>query len=45
GLDQYQARDWRAWYAHITLSMATHALLVVAKSLATQANPASRRTC
>jgi SRSO17 transposase len=45
GLDQYQARDWRAWYAHITLSMATHALLVVAKSLATQANPASQQTC
>jgi len=21
GLDQYQVRTWRAWYAHITLSM------------------------
>jgi SRSO17 transposase len=21
GLDQYQVRSWRAWYAHITLSM------------------------
>jgi SRSO17 transposase len=20
-LDQYQVRSWRAWYAHITLSM------------------------
>jgi SRSO17 transposase len=45
GLDQYQVRDWRAWYAHITLSMATLALLVVAKSVAGQANPAPQRTC
>jgi SRSO17 transposase len=45
GLDQYHVRDWRAWYAHITLSMATHALLVIARTLATQANrtPARRR--
>jgi SRSO17 transposase len=21
GLDHYQVRSWRAWYAHITLSM------------------------
>ncbi len=33
GLDEYQVRDWRAWYAHITLSMAAHAWLVVAKTL------------
>lgn len=32
GLDQYQARDWRAWYAHITLSMAAHALLAIARA-------------
>jgi SRSO17 transposase len=44
GLDQYQVRDWRAWYAHITLSMATHALLVIAKSQAAQANPTPQRT-
>jgi SRSO17 transposase len=25
GLDEYQVRDRRAWYAHITLSMAAHA--------------------
>jgi SRSO17 transposase len=30
GLDQYQVRDWRPWYAHITLAMATYAGLVVA---------------
>jgi SRSO17 transposase len=30
GLDQYQVRDWRAWHAHITLSMAAYAALVVA---------------
>jgi SRSO17 transposase len=32
GLDEYQVRDWRAWHAHITLSMAAHAWLVVAKT-------------
>jgi SRSO17 transposase len=39
GLDQYQVRDWRAWYAHITLSMAAHALLVIARSLAAKGDP------
>jgi hypothetical protein len=34
GLDHYQVRDWRAWYAHITLSMAAHALLAIAKNQA-----------
>jgi hypothetical protein len=43
GLDQYQVRDWRAWYAHITLSMAAHALLVIARNAAAQANPAPRQ--
>jgi SRSO17 transposase len=45
GLDQYQVRDWRAWYAHITLSMATHALLAIARTLAAQANPTPARRC
>jgi hypothetical protein len=27
GLDHYQVRTWRAWYAHITLAMAAHAWL------------------
>jgi SRSO17 transposase len=39
GLDEYQVRDWRAWYAHITLSMAAHAWLVVAKTLTTNGEP------
>ncbi|WP_091619324.1 IS701 family transposase [Amycolatopsis saalfeldensis] len=34
GLDQYQVRSWRAWYAHITLSMLAHAWLAVSRSLA-----------
>ncbi len=34
GLDEYQVRDWRAWHAHITLSMAAQAWLVVARTLA-----------
>lgn len=36
GLAEYQVRDWRAWYARITLSMAAHAWLVVAKTLTTR---------
>jgi len=39
GLDQYQVRDWRAWYAHITLSMAAHALLAIARALAAKGEP------
>ena len=39
GLDHYQVRDWRAWYAHITLSMAAHALLAIAKALAAKGEP------
>ena len=34
GLDHYQVRTWRAWYAHITLSMLAHAWLAVSRSLA-----------
>jgi SRSO17 transposase len=34
GLDHYQVRSWRAWYAHITLSMLAHAWLAVSRSLA-----------
>jgi hypothetical protein len=41
GLDEYQVRDWRAWYAHITLSMAAHAWLVVARTLTTKGESAS----
>jgi SRSO17 transposase len=44
GLDHYQVRDWRAWYAHITLSMAAHAWLVVTKTLAAKGEPAPART-
>ncbi|AVT32590.1 DDE endonuclease [Plantactinospora sp. BC1] len=39
GLDEYQVRDWRAWYAHITLAMAAYAWLVVARSLAVKGEP------
>jgi SRSO17 transposase len=39
GLDQYQVRTWRAWYAHITLSMLAHAWLAVTRNRAvTSAN-------
>jgi SRSO17 transposase len=45
GLDHYQVWSWRAWYAHITLSMLAHAWLAVsrstANSLVTKGEPAS----
>lgn len=34
GLDHYQARSWRAWYAHITLSMLALAWLAAARAQA-----------
>ena len=40
GLEEYQVRDWRAWYAHISLSMAAPAWLVVARTLASEGEPA-----
>jgi SRSO17 transposase len=39
GLDHYQVRTWRAWYAHITLAMLAHAWLAVSRSLATKGEP------
>lgn len=40
GLDHYQVRSWRAWYAHITLSMLAHAWLAVTRSLVAKGEPA-----
>jgi hypothetical protein len=34
GLDHYQVRTWRAWYAHITLSMLALAWLAASKARA-----------
>ena len=34
GLDHYQVRDWRAWYAHITLSMLALAWLAASRAQA-----------
>jgi SRSO17 transposase len=39
GLDHYQVRDRRAWYAHITLSMLAHAWLTVVKTLTEKGDP------
>jgi SRSO17 transposase len=39
GLDEYQVRSWRAWYAHITLSMLAHAWLAVSRTLVTKGEP------
>ncbi|WP_026932036.1 IS701 family transposase [Glycomyces tenuis] len=32
GLDQYQARTWRAWHAHVTFAMIAHALLAATRA-------------
>jgi SRSO17 transposase len=32
GLDHYQVRTWRAWYAHITLSMLALAWLSASRA-------------
>jgi SRSO17 transposase len=39
GLDHYQVRTFRAWYAHITLSMLALAWLAATKSLAIKGEP------
>jgi SRSO17 transposase len=40
GLDHYQVRSWRAWYAHITLSMAALAWLAASRARAAKGEPA-----
>lgn len=40
GLDHYQVRSWRAWYAHITLSMLALAWLAAARTQAVKGEPA-----
>jgi SRSO17 transposase len=44
GLDQYQVRAWRAWYAHITLSMLALAWLAASRAQAEKggSGPATR---
>jgi SRSO17 transposase len=39
GLDHYQVRSWRAWYAHITLSMLALAWLSVSRAKAAKGEP------
>jgi len=41
GLDHHQVRSWRAWYAHITLSMFAHAWLAVSRSVAAKGESVS----
>lgn len=41
GLDHYQVRSWRAWYAHVTLSMLALAWLAATKAIATKGESAS----
>jgi len=41
GLDHYQVRSWRAWYAHITLSMLALAWLATTRAVATKGESAS----
>lgn len=44
GLDHYQVRSWRAWYAHITLSILALAWLAASKTLAAKGEPAPAMT-
>ena len=39
GLDHYQVRSWRAWYAHITLSMLALAWLAASRAQALKGEP------
>ncbi len=39
GLDHYQVPSWRAWYAHITLSMLALAWLTGTKAVAAKGEP------
>ena len=39
GLDQYQVRTWRAWYAHVTLSMLALAWLAASRAQAEKGGP------
>jgi SRSO17 transposase len=40
GLDRYQVRTWRAWYAHVALSMLALAWLAAARAQAAKGEPA-----
>ena len=39
-LDPYQVRSWRAWYAHITLSMLALGWLAASRARAVKGAPA-----
>jgi SRSO17 transposase len=43
GLDEYEVRQWTAWYRHITLSMLALAFLTVTRSHAVNAEEAKKR--
>jgi SRSO17 transposase len=40
GLDHYQVRSWRAWYAHVTLSMLALAWLAASRAQTVKGGPA-----
>ncbi len=40
GLDHYQVRTWRAWYAHVTLSMLALAWLAATRAKVAKGEPA-----
>ena len=42
GLDHYQVRDYRAWYAHITLAMLAAAYLAATRAQASTAEPGEK---
>jgi SRSO17 transposase len=44
GLDHYQVRKWRAWHAHITLSMLALTWLAAMKTIATKGDSPTMKT-
>jgi SRSO17 transposase len=45
GLDHYQVRTWRAWYAHITLSMLALAWLSASRARVVKGDRHQTRLC
>lgn len=45
GLDQYEVRQWTAWYRHITLALLAHAYLEVTRRQLSAAQKGGQATC
>jgi len=45
GLDQYEVRQWKAWYRHVTLALLAHAYLEVTRRQLSAAQKGGQATC